>query len=112
MVAVASISQQVEGVGRYPEQKRGAGFLQPIDEAEAARQIVHDELAAARQRGDQRTEAEIVRQRAQRVEHCPLQRPVARHHPRVLMRFNDAWSCDNGQSSISEGCVSYCESPG
>ena len=69
-------------MGRHAEQKLGAGLLQPIDQARAARQIVHDQFAAAGERGDQRAEAEIVTERAQRVEHSALQPPVARHHPR------------------------------
>ena len=59
--AGAHFGQQVESVGRHAEQKRGAGFLQPVDQAAAARQIMHDKLAAAGERGDQRAEAEIVR---------------------------------------------------
>ena len=36
-----------------PNTKRGAGLGQPIEQARAARQVVNDQFAAARQRGDQ-----------------------------------------------------------
>ena len=74
--------EQVDGVGRHAEQKLGAGLLEPVEQARAARQIVDDQFAAAGERGDQRAEPEIVAERAQRVEHGALQPPVARHHPR------------------------------
>jgi hypothetical protein len=68
-------------VRRYPEQKLGAGLLQPVEQAGAARQVVEDQFAAAGQCRDQRTEPEIVAKRAQCVEHSVLEPPVARHHP-------------------------------
>ena len=68
-------------MGRHAEQKRGAGLLQPVDQAGAARQVVHHQFAAGRQCRHQRAEPEIVAERAQRVEHRALQMPVARHHP-------------------------------
>jgi hypothetical protein len=79
--ARAQFAEEIDRVGRDAEQKRRAGLLEPVDQAGAAREVVHHKFAAGRQCGDQRAEPEIVAERAQRVEHRALQMPVARHHP-------------------------------
>ena len=51
-------------MGRHAKQKAGACLFQPIEQALAARQIMHHQLTAARESGNQRAEPEIVAQRA------------------------------------------------
>jgi len=80
--AGAHFAQQIDGVGRHAEQELRTRLLQPVEQAMAARQIVHHQLAAGRQRGNQRAEAEIVAQRAQRIEHLAIECPIASHHSR------------------------------
>jgi hypothetical protein len=66
---------------RHPEEKFGADLFQSVHQAGIARQIVQHDFAAAGQCGDQGAEAEVMRQRTQRVERSLVQMPVARHHP-------------------------------
>jgi len=53
-------------MSRHTKKKLGGGLLQPSDKASATPQIVDDQFAAARERGDQRTEPQIVAERAER----------------------------------------------
>jgi hypothetical protein len=62
--AGSDLGEQVDRMGRHTEQELGAGVLQPIKQALAAGQIVNDKFATPGQRGDQRTEPEIVAERA------------------------------------------------
>jgi hypothetical protein len=58
----AEFGKQIVCVGRHAEQEGGAGLGKPVEEAGAARLIVHDQLTAAGECGDQCTKTEIVAQ--------------------------------------------------
>ncbi len=82
--ARAQFGEQVDGVGRHADQEAGAGLEQAVEQAGAARQVVDHQLGADRERGDQRAQAEIVAERAQRVDdRARVDLPVAGDRARI-----------------------------
>ena len=78
------LGEQIDRVGGDADQKRRAGLDEAIDEARAARQIMDHDLPAHRKRHDHGAEAEIVAERAERIDDgLVVDGPVVRQRARV-----------------------------